>query len=587
MYGQSGWDLSDLFDYPESPKVEDTIKQIKCLVEDYSSLRDKLDNLAQEDFVNQLRLNEKLTKAFSKLSIYSQLLFRQDTSSEKAKSFMLKMRQFGSEINNKTLFFNLWWAGLDNETAEHYLSSQGLNDDMKHVLYDSRRVKQYNLTEPEEKIINMKAATGADALESLYTIITSKYRFNIAVDGKKEKLTGAELLKYFFHPKHEIRKKAYNMHLKRYAKDADVIGEIYKNMVIDLRNESHLKGYPSPMSVRTINEDLPDEVVNSLLDSCSENISIFQKFFELKKELCGLDKFTRYDLYAPMEKINKEIEYNEGVNYILKTLDEFSPDIGNLGRKLFDSNHIDSESGTARNKVSGYCWAVSPDTIPFISVSYDKSFNELSILAHEIGHGIHGLLASNHDIFTFDAASPLAETASIFNELLLLDRTLSEENNPNVKREILAKSIDNAYGTITRQAYFVRFEKEAHELIKNGAELEDINKAYLSNVREQFGHDVPEIFKNEWLRIPHFFFTIPFYCYSYSFGQLLSMSLFNQYKKEGEDFIQPYKNILSAGGSKPPIQILSDEGIDISSEKFWQRGFDMIKDMTISLENMI
>jgi oligoendopeptidase F len=204
-----------------------------------------------------------------------------------------------------------------------------------------------------------------------------------------------------------------------------------------------------------------------------------------------------------------------------------------------------------------------------------------------LGHAIHAMLAEQHSIFTQQASLPLAETASTFGEMMLVDRLLAEESDPNARRDLLFRQVDDAYATIMRQAYFALFEMQAHEMIANGATIDELADAYQKNLKDQFGTalELNDEFRWEWVSIPHIY-HVPFYVYAYAFGQLLVLSLYKQYKMEGEAFKPRYMQILSAGGSASPSVILSNAGIDIADPSFWQGGFDVIAEMVEQLAGL-
>jgi len=222
-----------------------------------------------------------------------------------------------------------------------------------------------------------------------------------------------------------------------------------------------------------------------------------------------------------------------------------------------------------------------------VLISYNGRARAVATLAHELGHAIHALMAGQHTTLTFHSSLPLAETASVFSEMILTDRLLAEETDVSVRRDILATKIDDAYATVQRQAYFTLFEREAHDLVLKGATTDELAERYLANLREQFGDavELSDEFRWEWLSIPHIYHT-PFYCYAYAFGQLLVLSLYRRYKAEGEAFKPRYLKILAYGGSESPARILGEAGIDMNSAEFWQGGFDVIQEMIDELETI-
>ncbi|MCD6290540.1 MAG: oligoendopeptidase F, partial [Anaerolineae bacterium] len=224
---------------------------------------------------------------------------------------------------------------------------------------------------------------------------------------------------------------------------------------------------------------------------------------------------------------------------------------------------------------------------PYVLLNYTGKARDVAIMAHELGHAIHSSLAGHHSVLTFHPSLPLAETASVFGEMLLTDRLLQEEKDAAVRRDLLAAALDDAYATVMRQAYFALFEREAHDLVGQGRTTDELCERYLDNLREQFGDavEISDEFRWEWVSIPHIYHT-PFYVYAYSFGQLLVLALYQRYKEEGDAFKPAYIKILSYGGSESPQRVLSEAGIDITSSAFWQGGFDVISSMIDELEAM-
>ena len=220
-----------------------------------------------------------------------------------------------------------------------------------------------------------------------------------------------------------------------------------------------------------------------------------------------------------------------------------------------------------------------------MKVNYQGKAADVATLAHELGHAIHAMLAFDHNVFTFHSSLPMAENASTFAEMLLVDRLLELEDDPAVRRDILFRQVDDAYATIMRQIFFAMFEVTAHDMVAEGATIDQLSEAYYENIQKQFGDavELSEEFKWEWVSIPHFM-HVPFYVYAYSFGQLLVLSLYKQYKEEGESFKPRYIKVLEAGGSASPVAICAEAGLDITKAEFWQGGFDVIKDLVTELE---
>jgi oligoendopeptidase F len=218
-------------------------------------------------------------------------------------------------------------------------------------------------------------------------------------------------------------------------------------------------------------------------------------------------------------------------------------------------------------------------------MNYSGDVRDVTTLAHELGHAVHSMMAHKHSVLNFHSTLPLAETASTFSEMLITDRLLDEQPDAAVRRDLIASVLDDNYATIMRQAYFTLFEQQAHKMILEDANTDELNGAYIENLKEQFGDSVvlSDEFMWEWVSIPHIYYS-PFYCYAYSFGQLLVLALYQRYREQGDDFIPYYLKILSYGGSESPEYILNEAGIDISAPEFWQGGFDNISRLIDDLQ---
>jgi oligoendopeptidase F len=223
-----------------------------------------------------------------------------------------------------------------------------------------------------------------------------------------------------------------------------------------------------------------------------------------------------------------------------------------------------------------------------VLINFNGRLRDVTTLAHELGHAVHAIMASDHSVLNFHASLPLAETASVFAEMLVTDRLLSEESDPAVQRDLLMTILDDSYATVQRQAFFSLFERTAYDRIAAGCTSEELAELYTENLSEQFGEavELSEEFAWEWITIPHIYQS-PFYPYAYSFGQLLVLALYQQYLSQGEAFLSRYLKLLSYGGSAAPMAILSEAGLDITSPGFWQGGFDVLLSKVDHLERVL
>jgi oligoendopeptidase F len=579
------WNLDELFTGFDSPELEAAFDNVEEQVTSFEGVRGKLNpDIDIDHFLEVVRASESMTRLVNRIYAFAGLSFSEDTQNQNAQSLLGRVQQFAAEMQNRTLFFSLWWKDLDQENAERLMSASG---DYRYFLEEMRHFKPHTLTEPEEKVVNLKDVTGSNALVNLYDAITNRYVFKLEVDGEVKELTRAQLLPYIQGPDSDLRAKAYQELYRVFGEDGPILGQMYQTRARDWHNENiSLRKFSSPMSVRNLSNDVPDEAVNTLMEVTKKNAKIFQRYFKMKAKHIGIDKLRRYDIYAPVAKSDKPFEFDTAAQMVFDAFSAFDPKIGELARRVFDQDHLDSE--VRKGKQGGaFCASINPEDTPYVLMNYTGRARDVATLAHELGHAIHAMLASHHTTFTFHSSLPLAETASTFGEMMLTEKLLAEETDEAVRRDILFKQMDDAFATILRQIYFALFEREAHAMIQKNASVDEISAAYMENLKEQFGDslELSDEFKWEWVSIPHIYHT-PFYVYAYAFGQLLVFSLYQQFKAEGESFKPKYLKILSAGGSEAPEKILSDAGIDIRSAKFWQGGFDVLSRMVDQLEKV-
>ena len=581
----SRWSLADLYPSGGSKEMDAAIQKLETSVAAFEKHRENLtDDIPFETFFAIIKDLEEITKLMQRIGGYAELWFAEDTQNQSAQTLVARMEQMSAEFSNRVLFFNLWWKELKDSHAEELMKESG---DYRYWLEEMRHFKPYTLSEPEEKIINIKDVTGSRALTMLYDAYTNRYVFKVQVGGKKKEVTRGELMSYVRMPDADLRARAYQELYRVYGNDGSILGQMYQTLTRDWRNELiNLRGYQTPISARNLHNDIPDEVVDTLLDVSQKNAGIFQRFFNLKARLLNVNKLRRYDIYAPMTSSTKEFTFSNAAELILDSFDQFDPRFAQMALKVISENHVDSE--VRKGKRSGaFCATVNPELTPWVLTNYQGHSDDVTTLAHELGHAIHSLLASDHSIFTQHACLPLAETASTFGEMMLVDRLLEEERDENVRRDLLFRQVDDSYATIMRQAFFALFEKQAHEMTNQGASVDELSTAYFENLKVQFGDslEIAEDFKWEWVSIPHIF-HVPFYVYAYAFGQLLVLSLYKQFKHEGNAFKLRYIQILSRGGSKAPAEILSEAGVDIRQASFWQGGFDVVDGLVSQLEKL-
>ena len=576
------WNLTHLIDEPVK-KLQEHLSELEATVVQIESFRPRLSaSMPGEEFRSILALQESVAQRSGRLGAFAYLWFSENTKHTKSRSFKSQVEERLTALGNRLLFFDLWWQGVDQKNAERLMEAAG---DLRYHLDTIRRYTPHTLSEAEEKIINVKNVTGRSAVNTLYDVVTNALTFTMKVGGKTRTMTREELMSYVRNPKASIREAAYKELYRVFTAQRDLLGEVYRTLVNDWKSENvELRGFSSPIATRNLGNDVPDQAVDVLLSTCAKNAEIFQTYFKLKAKICKISSMNRYHIYAPHKSETKKYTYPQAVTMVLDAYRGFSPQLADLAEQVFKDRHVDGP--TRPGKLGGaYCYSVSPGMTPYVMLNFTGEARDIATMAHELGHAVHGMMAKDHSVFTFHSTLPLAETASVFGERILSDALMSNEQNKAVRQGLLVSQLDDIYATVMRQAYFVRFENAAHRMVGEGATGDQLAQTYLSELRQQFGKavKVPDEFQWEWLMIPHLFAS-PFYCYAYSFGNLLVLALYRMYKEQGAAFIPQYLDLLATGGSQSPQAILAKVNVDMTSEAFWQSGFDTIREMVNQLE---
>lgn len=580
------WALSDLVASNTGPQMEQAFARLEEAVRAVEAWRGTLDASMSTDAFGRLVSDvERTAYAASVLRGYATLWFSEQNSDPAALSFHQRVDSCLAEAQNRTLFAELWWKTLDDASARRLLPAAG---DRVYYFESLRRFAPYTLAESVEQAINLKDVNGIRGITTIYDMMANGFTYEITIDGETKTLTRTELMVYSRDADPAKRAAAFDAMLRVFVANKDVLAQLYKYTAGDWHAENvKLRGMASPLSARNLGNDVPDDVVDALLEVCRSNAPVYQRFFRLKAKWIGVDKLRRCDIYAPLAPVTRTYSYAEAIELVRQSFDRLDRDLTKLADRVFSANHIDSQPRPGKD-IGAFCYGVVPDKTPWVLVNYNGRVENVSTLAHELGHAVHALLAAEHSVLTAHSSLPLAETASNFAQMLLLQVLLDADRDPSLRRNLLAKYVDDSYASILRQAYFVLFERDAHKLIGEGSPTADeIAARYLETLQEQFGDSVEigDAFRWEWLTVPHIY-DVPFYCYAYTFGHLLVLSLYQQFEQEGRAFVPRYRRILERGGSASPLRILDEAGFDVRKKAFWQGGFDVISGMVDELERL-
>ncbi|ABX04460.1 MAG TPA: oligoendopeptidase F [Herpetosiphon sp.] len=564
---------------------QQTIADLDRCVAQFELLRSSLDkSLSSEAVLQAIRDFETITTFIKRLSGYAELWIAEDTQNPHAQACATLIDIVITKATNKTLFFPLWWKNLPEDVAASILG------DIPQYAYWLRQMRSaviHTLPEPVEQAINLKNSTGVTALRALYDAITSRYSFTLEADGQIHHLTDSGIWGYASHPDPAVRDRAFVELYRVYSQDASLLGRIYFTLVQDWYQEYiELRRYSSPLAVRNQMNDIPDALIETLFRVCRTNTPLFHRYFRLKARWLGMERMRRCDLAAPIITKKQSYTWKQAVEMTLATFESFDPLFYQLAHRIFQANHVDSEVRSGKRRG---CWCLDfgPTITPWVQIDFNGRVDDIAALIHEFGHAIHGMLAEHQSVLQYAPSIPLAEVGALFCELLFADHLLQQTHDPEVRIGLRFKQLNDSFAFLHRQIYFTFFECTAHDLIQQGASIDDVAQAYLDTVREEFGDtiDIPDAMRWEWTLIFHLF-HYPFYMYSYAFGQLLALALYQQYRQEGNSFKDRFFEILRAGSSDHPVAILSKAGVNIADPLFWQGGYDVIQIMLEDIEQI-
>ena len=575
------WNLSDLYRGEDDPALENDIifcrKEAEAIHATHSKTVAELDDKHLFELVRRLeQLDERLTK----LATFSFLNFITRIDNEVAGALDQKIHELYSFCSARTVFFELEWNNLGDSHAEKLLSSPLLAP-YSHYLRTMRKFRPHQLSEKEEKLLLEKEVVGRNSWTTLFEKIFAHQKFG--EQGRTEE----EVLTDLYHEKRAVRKQAATDMTLGLKDQSHLLCHVFNTLAADKMITDRLRGFESWLSAMNLSNQLKDSTVETLIKTVVSRYDIVRRYYTIKGELLGLDRLRDYDRYAPLPSLpTRQIGWDECRRTVLDSFETFSPEMAEIAEQFFTKNWIHAPvSGSKRG--GAFAHPCVPEVHPYVLVNYTGNLRDVSTVAHELGHGIHQVLAARQGHFNSDTPLPLAETASVFAELLVFNSQLDLIDDKKEQRAFICQKLESIFATVFRQTAMNRFEQLMHESRRQEGEIsnETFNSFWLSTQREMFGDSVElgEDYGIWWSYIPHFLST-PGYVYSYAFGELLVLALYGLYLKEGQPFVKKYLTLLGAGGSASPYELLQPFGIDLNDAEFWQTGLGVIEEMLARIE---
>ncbi|MGD9639032.1 MAG: M3 family oligoendopeptidase [Alphaproteobacteria bacterium] len=581
------WDLTDLYPSYDSPEFKNELTKVATMAERFANrYQGKLESLSGEDFAKSIEEYEKISGILGKMGAYSYLLRSTNLNDEKVMGFYQGFEEKSTDIGSKTLFYGLEINRLSDENLAEKLSAPEVAH-YKPWIDKIRAFKKHDLSDDLEKMSQQKAMTGNSALIRLYDETMADLRYDI--DGKK--YTDAELDAYLCSPDAATRKKAGEALGKTTKENAKLLAFITNTLALDKKVDDEWRGFKTPSESRNLSNDVENEVVGALVSSVKQNYeNTSHRYYGLKSKWLGVDKIEYWDRNAPLPDVPEKIySWEDAKKTVLKAFGEFSPEMAEIGKKFFDNNWIDVSP--KEGKQSGaYAMPGVKESHPYILLNFQGRARDVMTLAHELGHGVHQYLAKERGDLMADTPITLAETASVFGEMLTFKSMVKEEQDPKKRFAMLAEKTGDMLNTAVRQIAFHNYETDVHNERREKGELSvsRLNEIWTKNQKESLGPNVnlDESSQAIWGQVPHMIHT-PFYVYSYSFGDCLVNSLYKTYE-EGKvpDFQDKYLEMLSKGGTEKHKEMLAPFGLDASKPDFWSKGLNVISGFIDELEKL-
>jgi oligoendopeptidase F len=585
------WDLRDLYTSVDDPLIDkdlaQALKRARAFEKKYRGKIHSLKPTQTKALLKAVIELESLYEQMDRPLVFAMLLHSGKTDDPKHGALLSRTQEERTEINKHLIFFDLEWGELKQATVKKIVKKSSLAK-YRHWLEQKRVWKPYLLSEPEEKILDAKSLTGRSAFGRLFEETTASMTCPFTHDGQTTTLSMQEILAKLYDSDRAVRKAGAEGLSQGLQGQSRLLTFIFNTVVFDHQTDCALREYPNVMSARNLANEIDDQVVEALMTATEKNYPLVQRYYRLKGKMLNLDKLYDYDRYAPLSGEMPKCDWPTAQAIVQESYDAFSPDAGSIIRMFFEKNWIDAELRPGK-RGGAFSSSAVPSLHPYILMNFTERLRDVMTLAHELGHGVHQYLSRGQGYLQCDTPLTTAEMASVFGEMLTFRRLQERYPEPKQRLAMLCGKIEDAFATVFRQVVLTRFEQHLHAARETEGELsaEQINALWMNANQAMFG-DVVEFtpgYASWWSYIGHFIRS-PFYCYAYSFGELLVLALYQKYKQDGEAFVPKYLELLSSGGSDAPHLLLAKLGVDVTDPDFWELGLSLLGEMVAEAERL-
>jgi oligoendopeptidase F len=579
------WDLSDLFPGRDSPELDRALAEAETAAKAFHKAHQgtvaDLDGPALADAIAEYeRIDEVLSRAMS----YASLEYAGDVSDAQTARFYQSMQERVNGISTHLVFFALEVNRIDDRRLEKLMRAEALRR-WGPWLRDLRAFRPHQLSDELERMLHERNVVGRAAWNRLFDETIASLRFPI--DGRQLPISDA--LDRLSRPDPEVRRTAAEAIGKVLGENARTFALVTNTLAKDKEIEDRWRGYARPVSARNLSNRVEDGVVDALAAAVRAAYpDLSHRYYRLKARWFGRDRLDYWDRNAPLpDDDDRLIPWDDARSIVLGAYARFSPELAEVGARFFDRPWIDAAPRPGKSP-GAFAHPTVPSAHPYLLLNYHGRVRDVMTLAHELGHGVHQVLAGGQGHFLSDTPLTLAETASVFGEMLTFQALLAQTSEPRRRRALLAAKVEDMLNTVVRQIAFYTFEERLHEARRKGElTADEIGDVWMSVQGESLGPAIrfDDAYRTWWAYIPHFIHT-PFYVYAYAFGDCLVNSLYAVYRDAAPGFAEKYLDMLRAGGTKRHGELLAPFGLDASDPAFWSRGLGVIRGLVDELEEM-
>jgi oligoendopeptidase F len=574
------WDLSDLYAGPDDPKIaEVSQKAIAEAAALATAYRGRIAELNATELKGALVAIETVMNEAVKPIEYAMLCHAADTGNARFGALLAAAQRDFTEVVKHLTFFELELVAMPPERLEAHIAEETLAN-YRNYLCQARRGGAHRLSEPMEKVIMDKDRNGLQALIRLFDEELAAMEVPLELDGETVSLNESKALDLLLDHDRARRQAAAKGFTEALHDQTRRLALIVNSLIDDKAAEDDLRHYPNPEEERHQLNQTTKEEVDAMVTAVTAAYGMVGDYYHFKREVLGLPELMDYDRRAPIAEPKGKISWDEAKATVLEAYRAFSPEMADLAQQFFDHGWIDAPAADGKQG-GAFCTYVTRDLHPYVLVNFSGRLNDVMTLAHELGHGVNGCLMRRQTPLNFDHPLTLAETASVFGEMLVFEELKSRLEGEERLALIMSK-IEEIFATIFRQVSMFRFERELHAARRQEGELapERIDQLWRQTQVEMYGDSVTLTadYDRWWLYVTHFWHT-PFYVYAYAYGELLTLALYAKYRAEGPAFTAKYLEFLAAGSSATPAELVKPFGIDLADPAFWQGGLAMVADL--------